>query len=94
MPQIGWFELLLIVIIAILIIGPKDFPVVLKKLGSMVAGIKNYFLEIQKNVDEVTNLERTSMKAVKPGNSAPISLNISSKVGTMKINKVSNIFTF
>ena len=23
----------------------------------MVAGIKNYFLEIQKNVDEVTNLE-------------------------------------
>ena len=41
MPQIGWFELLLIVIIAILIIGPKDFPVVLKKLGSMVAGIKN-----------------------------------------------------
>jgi|TARA_B100000214_G_scaffold365945_1_gene334294 twin arginine-targeting protein translocase TatB len=57
MPQIGWFELLLIVIIAILIIGPKDFPVVLKKLGSMVAGIKNYFLEIQKNVDEVTNLE-------------------------------------
>ena len=57
MPQIGWFELLLIVIIAILIIGPKDFPVVLKKLGSMVAGIINYFLEIQKNVDEVTNLE-------------------------------------
>ena len=35
----------------------QDFPVVLKKLGSMVAGIKNYFLEIQKNIDEVTNLE-------------------------------------
>ena len=34
MPQIGWFELLLIVIIAILIIGPKDFPVVLKNLAA------------------------------------------------------------
>ena len=31
MPQIGWFELLIIVIIAILVIGPKEFPFVLKK---------------------------------------------------------------
>ena len=60
MPQIGWFELLLILIIAILIIGPKDFPFVLKKLGSMVAGIKSYFSEIQRNVNEVTNLENDS----------------------------------
>ena len=29
MPQIGWFELLIIVVIAILVIGPKDFPIVL-----------------------------------------------------------------
>ena len=57
MPQFGWFELLIVVLVAIIFIGPKDFPIVLKKLGSMVAGIKNYFLEIQKNVDEVTNLE-------------------------------------
>ena len=33
MPQIGWLELLIIVVIAILVIGTKDFPVVLKKLG-------------------------------------------------------------
>ena len=32
MPQIGWFEILIIVVVAILVIGPKDFPVVLKKL--------------------------------------------------------------
>ena len=32
MPQIGWSELLVIVILAVLIIGPKDMPVVLKKL--------------------------------------------------------------
>ena len=57
MPQIGWFELLIIVIIAILVIGPKEFPIVLKKIGSWVGSIKRYFSEIQKNVNEVTNLE-------------------------------------
>jgi sec-independent protein translocase protein TatB len=59
MPQIGWFELLIIVIIAILVIGPKDFPIVLKKVGSWVGTIKRYFSDIQSNVNEITNLEDT-----------------------------------
>ena len=57
MPQIGWFELLVIIIVAILVIGPKDFPVVLKKIGTWVGSIKRYFSDIQKNVNEITNLE-------------------------------------
>ena len=36
MPQIGWFEILIIVAIAIIVIGPKDFPFMLKKIGSMI----------------------------------------------------------
>tara|TARA_B100002051_G_C16697621_1_gene619065 strand:+ start:100 stop:312 length:213 start_codon:yes stop_codon:yes gene_type:complete len=57
MPQIGWFELLIIVIIAILVIGPKDFPVVLKKIGTWVGSIKKYFSDVQANVNEITNME-------------------------------------
>ncbi len=57
MPQIGWFELLVIIIVAILVIGPKDFPVVLKKIGTWVGSIKRYFSDVQKNVNEITNLE-------------------------------------
>ena len=59
MPQIGWFELLVIIIVAILVIGPKDFPIVLKKIGSWVGSIKRYFSDVQKNVNEITNLEET-----------------------------------
>ena len=33
MPQIGWFEILIIVGIAIIVVGPKDFPFILKKLA-------------------------------------------------------------
>ena len=35
MPQIGWFEILLIVIVAIIIIGPKDFPIVFDSLNAV-----------------------------------------------------------
>ena len=62
MPQIGWFELLVIVIIAILVIGPKDFPIVLKKVGSWVGTIKRYFSDIQSNVNELTNMDTQSDK--------------------------------
>ena len=54
MPQIGWFEILIIVVLSIVIIGPKDFPIVLKKIGSWMGYIKRYFSEIQK---DMTNLE-------------------------------------
>ena len=54
MPQIGWFELLVIVIIAILVIGPKDFPIVLNKIGTWVGTIKRYFSEVQRNMSEIT----------------------------------------
>ena len=57
MPQIGWVELLLIVIVAILIIGPKDFPIVLKKMGSWTGSIKRYFSEVQSSVSQITEAE-------------------------------------
>ena len=62
MPQICWFELLEIIIVAILIIGPKDFPIVLKKIGSWVGSIKRYFSDVQRNVNEITNLEEDNKK--------------------------------
>ena len=62
MPQIGWFELLVIIIVAILVIGPKDFSIVLKKIGSWVGSIKRYFSDVQRNVNEITNLEEDNKK--------------------------------
>jgi len=55
MPQIGWFEILLIAAIAIIIIGPKDFPVMLKKIGSWIGTIKRYFSTLQKEVSLYEN---------------------------------------
>ncbi len=57
MPQSGWSELLVIIILAILIIGPKDFPIVVKKIGSYVKKIKSYVTEIQDDIENVTDLD-------------------------------------
>jgi len=63
MPQIGWLELLIIVVVAILVIGPKDFPVVLKKLGIWTRTIKKYFSDVQSNINEITSLDENTDKS-------------------------------
>tara|TARA_B100000282_G_scaffold158850_1_gene114774 strand:+ start:105 stop:350 length:246 start_codon:yes stop_codon:yes gene_type:complete len=53
MPQIGWLEILIIVSIAIIVIGPKDFPIMLKKVGSWVGSIKRYVSNVQNEVASI-----------------------------------------
>ena len=55
MPQIGWFEILIIVVLAILIIGPKDFPIILKKIGSWMGTVKRYISTLQQEVSNLDN---------------------------------------
>ena len=55
MPQIGWLEILAIVIIAILVLGPKEFPVALKKIGTYFGKLKNTLSSFQREVNSVTD---------------------------------------
>ena len=55
MPQIGWLEILAIVIIAILVLGPKEFPIALKKIGSYFGKLKNTLSSFQREVSSVTD---------------------------------------
>ena len=72
MPQIGWFEILLIVVVSILVIGPKDFPIMLKKIGSWIGSIKKYYNELHSEValndyegDKEKNLSKNKIKDTK-----------------------------
>ena len=55
MPQIGWLEILIIVALAIIIVGPKDFPIMLKKIGSWIGSVKKYVSDVQNQVSSITN---------------------------------------
>ena len=55
MPTIGWFEILIIVVVAIIIVGPKDFPLMLKKVGSWIGSVKRYVSNVQNEVSSITD---------------------------------------
>ena len=55
MPQIGWSEILVIVVLTIIIVGPKDIPVVLRKVGSWIGSFKRYINNIQNELSEIEN---------------------------------------
>ena len=55
MPQIGWLEILSVVIIAILVLGPKEFPIALKKIGSYIGKFKNTISNFQKEISTATS---------------------------------------
>ena len=57
MPTIGWFEILIVVAIAIVVLGPKDFPLMLKKAGSWIGTAKRYISDNQKEVSNIDNDE-------------------------------------
>jgi sec-independent protein translocase protein TatB len=54
MPTIGWFEILIIVAVAIIVVGPKDFPLMLKKIGSWFGNVKRYINNVQNEVTSIT----------------------------------------
>ena len=54
MPQIGWLEILSVVIIAILVLGPKEFPIALKKIGTYIGKFKNSINKLQNDFSSIT----------------------------------------
>tara|TARA_B100001057_G_scaffold235465_1_gene235762 strand:- start:9379 stop:9600 length:222 start_codon:yes stop_codon:yes gene_type:complete len=60
MPTIGWFEILIVVALAIIVLGPKDFPIMLKKAGSWIGTAKKYINNIQNEVSNI-DLEENSV---------------------------------
>ena len=67
MPTIGWFEILIVVVIAIVVLGPKDFPLMLKKAGSWIGTAKKYINDIQNEVSNI-DIEDKKINEIKKDN--------------------------
>ena len=67
MPTIGWFEILIVVGIAIVVLGPKDFPIMLKKVGSWIGTAKRYVNNIQNEVSNI-DIDENEIKEKKEEN--------------------------
>jgi sec-independent protein translocase protein TatB len=53
LPEIGASELLVIAIVALIVVGPKDLPVMLRKLGQFMAKLRGMAAEFRSSFDEM-----------------------------------------
>jgi sec-independent protein translocase protein TatB len=51
---IGWSEIFLIGIVALLVVGPKDLPVVLRTLGQYVRRVRDFTAELRGQVEALS----------------------------------------
>jgi sec-independent protein translocase protein TatB len=63
MFDIGWTEIVSIVILAVLIIGPRDLPKAMRTLAKMIGKAKQMMREFQNNVDDM--IKDTELEEVK-----------------------------
>lgn len=69
MPDIGWMELLVVGIVALIVVGPKDLPVMFRKVGQFTGRIRAMAKDFQRAMDEaadetgMTELNRDLRKA-------------------------------
>ena len=53
LPDIGGTELLVIAAVALIVVGPKDLPILLRKLGQFVAKMRGMASEFRASFDEM-----------------------------------------
>jgi sec-independent protein translocase protein TatB len=55
---IGWTEMLLIGVVALIVIGPKDLPVVMNRMGKAVNAIRRMGSEFQREINKASGLDQ------------------------------------
>ena len=53
LPEIGASELLIIAVVALIVVGPKDLPLLLRKLGQFMAKLRGMASEFRSSFDEM-----------------------------------------
>jgi sec-independent protein translocase protein TatB len=53
LPEIGGLELLVIAAVALIVVGPKDLPVMLRKLGQFTARLRSMAADFRSSFDEM-----------------------------------------
>jgi sec-independent protein translocase protein TatB len=55
MPDIGWMELLVIGVVALIVVGPKDLPMMFRRLGEMTGRVRAMAKDFQRAMDQAAD---------------------------------------
>ena len=68
---LGWTEMLVVGVVALIVIGPKDLPVLMNRMGKFVSSIRRMGSEFQREInkasglDQITDLRRSITEPLK-----------------------------
>ena len=57
MFSLGWMEISIILIIIVIVVGPKEIPTVIKFLKSITSGLGKLSREFKSTVNEISHIE-------------------------------------
>ena len=57
MFSLGWMEISIILIITIVVVGPKEIPTVIKFIKSITKNLQKVSREFSSTVDEITHIQ-------------------------------------
>jgi sec-independent protein translocase protein TatB len=58
MLGVGWTEMLVIGVVALIVIGPKDLPLVMNRMGKVLGSIRRMGSEFQREINRTTGLDQ------------------------------------
>lgn len=54
---LGWTEMLVVGVVALIVIGPKDLPVLMNRMGKFVSSIRRMGSEFQREINKASGLD-------------------------------------
>lgn len=92
LPEVGGMELLLIAAVALIVVGPKDLPMLLRKLGQLVARLRGMADDFRASFDEMARQSelddlRKEVEAMRKGQTAD---HAAAEAANVEINQVFN----
>jgi sec-independent protein translocase protein TatB len=57
---LGWTEMLVVGVVALIVIGPKDLPVLMNRLGKTIASIRRMGSEFQRELNKATGIDQVT----------------------------------
>ena len=57
MFSLGWMEISIVLIITVIVVGPKEIPTVIKFLKSITSGLGKLSKEFKSTVNEISHIE-------------------------------------
>lgn len=89
-PEVGGSELILIAIVALIVVGPKDLPVMLRKVGQFIAKLRGMAAEFRASFDEMARQSeldelRKEVEAMRRGQALDMAASDASNVQVSQI---------